>query len=264
MPDKQQIAANFSRSARDYEKHAVLQRQLADELFHQLTAYNLSRQRRDPESLEHIMESGQLAAILDIGCGTGYLAFKLAKHFPGAQVLGIDIAPGMVEVAKNRYRAKNLVFEIADGEKLKLPPSFDLIVSNASLQWMKAETVFKNARKLLPADGRFIFNTFGPRTLIEMRNCGFRVNDFPAIDEIKKSLDSKFKILSLGSRKIKQKFKSVKELVYHLKELGAQATDNRSRENQSSLSSLKRYKSLYGEKGAVPATFEIISAHVII
>lgn len=38
--------------------------------------------------------------LLDIGCGTGLLAVQLAKK--GAEVIGIDISPSMLEVAKAR------------------------------------------------------------------------------------------------------------------------------------------------------------------
>lgn len=58
--------------------------------------------------------------ILDIGTGTGYLAFSLAEMFPAASVYGIDIADKIVE--KNNEAVKersipNLIFKAFDGLK---------------------------------------------------------------------------------------------------------------------------------------------------
>lgn len=71
--------------------------------------------------------------ILDIGTGTGYLAFPFAKHFPTASVCGIDIAEVIVEKNNATVREKgihNLSFQVFDG--LKYPfsdESADLIVT---------------------------------------------------------------------------------------------------------------------------------------
>lgn len=80
-----------------------------------------------------LVEGCQFRNILDIGTGTGYLAFPLAKSFPEAKVIGIDIAENVI--AQNEERAKeeqigNLSFRAFDG--LEYPfaaESFDLIVS---------------------------------------------------------------------------------------------------------------------------------------
>lgn len=71
--------------------------------------------------------------ILDIGTGTGYLAFPLAEQFPSASVIGIDIAEVIIE--KNNAIVierdiHNLSFQIFDG--LNYPFSdekIDLIVT---------------------------------------------------------------------------------------------------------------------------------------
>jgi len=40
------------------------------------------------------------ARILDAGCGTGALAFELAAR--GADVVGVDISPQLIEIAQKR------------------------------------------------------------------------------------------------------------------------------------------------------------------
>ncbi|GAB4225740.1 MAG: class I SAM-dependent methyltransferase [Chlamydiales bacterium] len=42
-------------------------------------------------------------SILDVGCGGGFFAAKLAKKFPKTQVVGIDISTDAIKFAKNRF-----------------------------------------------------------------------------------------------------------------------------------------------------------------
>lgn len=80
-----------------------------------------------------LVSDGEYNKILDIGTGTGYLAFPLAEQFPTASVCGIDIAE--IPISKNNaiVREKdisNLSFQVFDG--LKYPfsdESIDLIVT---------------------------------------------------------------------------------------------------------------------------------------
>lgn len=80
-----------------------------------------------------LVDGGDYNQILDIGTGTGYLAFPLAEAFPEAQVCGIDIAENMIEKNNAAVKEKgiaNLSFKTFDG--LAYPfrcDSFDLIVS---------------------------------------------------------------------------------------------------------------------------------------
>ena len=66
--------------------------------------------------------------ILDAGCGTGYLTRKLQKR--GANVIGIDFAENMIEIA--RYNAPKLDFRVDSCSELKTidDNSIDLLVAN--------------------------------------------------------------------------------------------------------------------------------------
>ena len=71
------------------------------------------------------------STVLDAGCGSGDHTFYLARRFPEAKVLGIDIDEALIarnrEVAR-RLRLPNAVFEVASVTEPMTEP-FDLIVS---------------------------------------------------------------------------------------------------------------------------------------
>ena len=207
MLDKETIKRNFSKSARDYDKHAGLQNELADALFSKLTTYNL-----------------QLTTVLDIGCGTGYLTRKIAAAFPAANVVGIDLAPGMIAVAQEKNTLPNLSFQIMDGECFAFAQEhFDLIVSNTSLQWMNFEEVLNCIAYALQIKGYFLFNTFGPQTLAELKAAGFRVNEFLSVDEIFRLVKNRFDKAELDEKIITRQYANVRDLLHNLKGLGAQS-----------------------------------------
>jgi ubiquinone/menaquinone biosynthesis C-methylase UbiE len=69
--------------------------------------------------------------VLDLGTGTGRAAFLLARRYPEAEVLGVDIAPAMLDEARKLAPpelASRVRFERADAESLPYPDaSFDLV-----------------------------------------------------------------------------------------------------------------------------------------
>lgn len=69
--------------------------------------------------------------VLDLGCGDGALARRLADA--GVEVVGVDAAPELVAAARGR----GLDARVADGHALPFDDEFDRILSNAALHWMK-------------------------------------------------------------------------------------------------------------------------------
>lgn len=91
--------------------------------------------------------------ILDVGCGTGQLAAKIADT--GAVVTGIDASAAMVEKAKLNY--PNLEFAVADARLLQFDTEFDAVFSNATLHWIpESEAVIGSIYRALKPKGRFV------------------------------------------------------------------------------------------------------------
>jgi trans-aconitate methyltransferase len=75
--------------------------------------------------------------ILDLGCGDGAITFKLAEEVQNGSVLGIDASQGMIETARNTHKKNNLKFENLDINQICFEEKFDLVISNATLHWVK-------------------------------------------------------------------------------------------------------------------------------
>lgn len=75
--------------------------------------------------------------ILDVGCGSGYTSLGLAEANPGAQIVGIDISPISIEVAKQRFQYHGFTngeFYVMGAEDLaSLDRQFDYINCDETL-----------------------------------------------------------------------------------------------------------------------------------
>jgi len=119
------------------------------------------------EVLKMIKWSGK--NVLDVGCGTGELAFLIAKK--GAFVKGIDYSEKGINVAKKKYKHSKLSYELVDVSK-KISGKYDVIISIGTLEHMdKPYTMLKKFKKHLKPKGKIIItspNWTNPRGFILM------------------------------------------------------------------------------------------------
>jgi trans-aconitate 2-methyltransferase len=74
--------------------------------------------------------------VVDLGCGPGALTATLRQVWPEAVIRGIDSSPQMLEAAAE-YADDHLSFELGDVREWSVEPgSLDVIVTNATLQWV--------------------------------------------------------------------------------------------------------------------------------
>lgn len=73
--------------------------------------------------------------VVDLGCGTGELTLLLHERSGAARTLGIDNSDAMLERARMLARP-GVSFELADISAHDVSGRFDLVFSNAALQWM--------------------------------------------------------------------------------------------------------------------------------
>jgi len=80
---------------------------------------------------------------IDLGCGPGNSTAVLAGVFPEAELLGLDSSPDMIAAARREERGSELgggplaEWVVADAAAWDPRRSFDLVFSNAALQWIR-------------------------------------------------------------------------------------------------------------------------------
>lgn len=84
------------------------------------------------EDLVNILNPLPGEDILDVGCGTGYLANVISQR--GAEVTGIDASPEMIAKAKHEH--PSIDFRLMSATAIHLQKTFDAVFSNAALHWV--------------------------------------------------------------------------------------------------------------------------------
>jgi ubiquinone/menaquinone biosynthesis C-methylase UbiE len=105
------------------------------------------------------------ARALDLGTGTGQGAFALARHFPGTDVIGVDLADAMLAEARRKTPAElaeHVRFETGDASALAFPnASFDLVAHANMIPF------FDELTRVLAPGGQALFAfSLGPGTPI--------------------------------------------------------------------------------------------------
>lgn len=100
--------------------------------------------------------------VADVGCGTGSFARYLRQW--GVPVLGIDLSPNMIAIAKYKNRDPGIFYLVQDMRDLKLPYPVDLItcnfdVINYLLRVSDLNKALLAFRKNLTVSGHMIFDT---------------------------------------------------------------------------------------------------------
>lgn len=72
--------------------------------------------------------------ILDVGCGPGNSTQALAARFPDARITGLDNSPAMIARARADFPQHEWI--LSDAGSVALASRFDIVFSNAAIQWM--------------------------------------------------------------------------------------------------------------------------------
>ncbi|MCS6829175.1 MAG: class I SAM-dependent methyltransferase [Armatimonadota bacterium] len=105
----------------------------------------------------------KVRSVLDLACGTGNVAMRLAKM--GYEVWGVDISAPMVAEARAKAQAAglNIPYEVQDAAQLQLPKQFDLVLSlfdslNYILLPERLQEAFQRVYAHLQPGGAFVFD----------------------------------------------------------------------------------------------------------
>jgi malonyl-CoA O-methyltransferase len=251
------LRAAFEQAAESYDQAAVLQREVATRLDERLAYIRLQPQ-----------------VILDLGVGTGFACELLVRRYPRARLLAMDIAIGMLQKACQRQALQDRLEGIcADMENLPLADhSVDLIFSNLTLQWSTdLDKTFSEFARVLRPGGLLMFTSFGPDTLLELRNSWSRADGHVHVNAFMDMHDVGDALLRNGlaepvmdNERIIMTYENVLGLMRDLKSLGARNANvgrSRSLTGKGRLELMLQSYESYRQDGRLPATYEVIYGH---
>jgi malonyl-CoA O-methyltransferase len=254
--DRQAVARAFDRASVSYDAAAALQDRVRNELLSRLD--ELQQQPR---------------SVLDLGAGTGHGTRALKRRFPNAVVVAVDIAPGMLEQARQQSRWLRR-FERVRADAYALPfadAAFDLVFSNLMIQWCDdLDAVFGEIARVLRPGGLLLFSTFGPGTLAELRDAwsasdaSNHVNHFFDAQALGSALmQARLSEPVLDVDRSVERYPDVMTLMRELKAIGAHnVTQGRTRglTGRRRLAAMMRSYETHRRDGKIPATWEVIHA----
>lgn len=144
LKSKQLFPGVFSRHALDYDRR-----------LEQVMARGEARGR---VRVLELVDAQPGMRILDLACGPGTLTRRLAARVsPGGEVVGVDLAPGMIELAQ-AAGTLNARFEVMDIEQLTFPDaSFDAAACGHGLQFAPdLDAALREARRVLRPGARLV------------------------------------------------------------------------------------------------------------
>ncbi len=252
----------FDRAADSYDQFAVLQNEICKRLLEKLEIVKIS-----PEF------------ILDAGTGTGKAVPDLFERYKKASLVALDLSENMLNKASQHggfLRSPYLV--CADIEQLPfVDNTFDLVFSSLSMQWCnELNAALLEAKRVLKPGGLFVFSTFGPDTLKELRYSWSKVDDANHVNRFIDMHDIGDALLQDGfaepvmeAEVITVTYNSVDEIMHDLKAIGANVTADLPEKNQkakgltgkSILHTVRQAYEQFRQDGLLPASYEIIYGH---
>ena len=211
---KEAIRRKFSRSAKTYDQHAIVQKEVA-------------------KRLASLLPDRQPQTILETGCGTGSYTKLLRSRYPEARITAIDFADNMLEMAQQKLPADQAVsFCCTDAEDFlrETQDRFDLITSNATMHWFDdLPATCRLIKECLTDNGSLVCSIFGPDTMQELRAAlsaihGYEVStpsrSFPDQKDLEDILTGLFSKVSVEAWQIVRYYPSLSALLKHISKTG--------------------------------------------
>ena len=213
---KSLIKQRFTKSLNTYEEYAVVQKDMA-------------------RKLADIIKNKTYTNVLELGCGTGFLTKELKKSIKFQTYDAVDMVKDCKFWIDKLGTDINFICE--DIEEFIPNKEYDLIVSNASLQWVENLPEFIN--NIHPTKD-ILFTLFGLENFKEMASFIDSPLKYYSINELKK-LFSNYKISDINEDIRVLEFNSAIDVLHHIRNTGVNALSRTS----WTKSDLKHFESSY-------------------
>ena len=257
--NRRAVRRAFSAASSRYDQFAVLQTEVRDQLLQRL-----SWLKQEP------------TIILDLGCGTGVATRHLQKRYPKSTVIAMDAALGMLQQANHqktfiqKWLGRGFKRVCADAYQLPFKTaSMDMVFSNLMLQWCDPpDAVFSEIRRVLKPSGVFLFSSFGPDTLYELREAWAVVDQHTHVNRFIDMHDLGDAMMRAGMdepvldvERFTLTYPDVRGLMRELKVIGAHNVTAGRASGLTGVNALKRMTMAYEQHrrdGVLPASYEVV------
>jgi malonyl-CoA O-methyltransferase len=245
--DKELVGRRFRRSLKTYDRVAVVQKSMADDLIAQVERHAPTRGGR----------------VMEIGCGTGILTRLLVERLRPELLFVNDLVAdcaALVDGPAEKTAGRATVFLPGDIETMPLPPRLDLVAANAVFHWLDdLETLLERIGDALTPGGILAFTTFGPRNMKEVSSITGVSLNYLEVDALEELLARRFRIMYRREERTTIEFGTVRELLRHLRETGANALHPGGWPRRRLRDFEERYAGEHSRGGKVPLTYHPIT-----
>lgn len=100
--------------------------------------------------------------ILDLACGTGILSFAIAQKFPNAQIVGVDLTKGYLDIARKKAEANraDVTFVHSPAEAFVSDDRFDACVTSYLPKYADLDLLISNLSRMIAPGGVLVFHDF--------------------------------------------------------------------------------------------------------
>ncbi len=243
--NKQLVRDRFCRTLRSYSSQAVVQKAMARELA------EIICQQEPARSFERVLE---------VGTGSGALMAELLSRCKVDTYYANDlVAESRISLQEvlDRFTVGKFHFLAGDIESLKLlPSSLDLVVSNATLQWLNnLDGFFKKISDHLKPGGTFAFTTFGPSNMREISAIEGVGLSYYTLTELELLAGRYFEISVSREEVLRMEFPSPEAMLHHIRQTGVNGLLRRSWTKSRYLHFLDEYRRLFSSEKGVYLTY---------
>lgn len=237
MIDKSLVKKRFKKSLKTYDENAIVQKKMAKELI-------------------SLLPKKEYNKIFEIGCATGLLTKEIADKLIFSELYLNDIVEESKKYVQEIYKECNFI--AGDIENIDLNKKYNLIISNACLQWCSnIEDTLSKLINALDDGGILAISIFGEDNLKETKSIFNIGNEISSISSMENFLNTQ-KIIAKKEDKIKIDFETPMEVLKHLKYTGTNAI----KEIKLTKTKLKdfeqKYKENYTQNNKVYLTYNPI------
>lgn len=228
--NKDLVKYRFSKSINSYDNTAVVQKEMAMLLIDKI-----------------LTDCGKdFRKVFEFGVGTGFLSKNILDKITFEDYYANDI------IEESEFCIKNIIdnakFLPGDIEKIELNNKFDLVVSNAVMQWIGDvdELLFKIKNNMTP-NGYFAFTTFGEQNYKEIKETTGVSLNYLKSETLKEKCEKYFDIISYEENIQTLYFDTPLDVLKHIKKSGTNGIAS----THWTVSKLKAFEEFYKNSFAI-------------